>query len=157
PFAYSPQPIEATAVAVAATRGGDGHVRAFLSVAPLVNGVEVGSIPPGDGDLIRETADGGWQDLSLSQYPGIRSLPGDGAVKSDPGPAIAPDPAGGSVWAVGGYAGGATAAGQGSSAILPSRSPDWYTAAVWRFDAAGPSPPIGLEPTTISLAARPGT
>src|SRR5262249_59417369 len=105
PFQYSPQPIEGTAVAAAASRSASGDVTAYLSVAPLVSGREVAGTPPGDGDLIRETADGGWQDLSLSQYPGAGSLPGDAPVKTDPVLALPAGPGGGGGWARGGGAG----------------------------------------------------
>jgi hypothetical protein len=157
PFQYAPQPIEGVAVAAAAARDSAGRVTALLSVAPLQNGRDVTGYPPGDGDLIRETAAGNWQDLSLTQYPGQGDLPGDGALKTDPVLGIAANANATSVWAVGGYAGTATTAGQGSGNILPARSTDWYTSSIWRYDEAGTARPIGLSPTNLTLPAAQGT
>jgi hypothetical protein len=157
PFQYAPQPIEGTAVAAAAIRDANGLVGAYLSVAPLRNGAEVSASPPGDGDLLREAPDGGWQDMSLSEYPGTSGVPPDGAVKADPILGIATSHDGARVWAVGGYAGSPTAAGQGSSTILPARSTDWYTSSIWRFDATGQAAPLGLEASSTTLDAQPKT
>src|SRR5262249_34227375 len=79
-----------------------------------------------------------------------------GAVKADPVLGIAANRDGSSVWAVGGYAGSATAAGQGSSTILPARPVDWYTSSIWRLDDGRRSTPLGLAPHTISLPPAPG-
>src|SRR5262249_4732711 len=98
---YSDQPIAGITVAAAATRDSSGRIAAFVSVAQpaldpitLTPGSDVAGYPPGDGDLLRETPDGGWQDLSRSQYPNGTGLPGDGVVKSDPALAVAPSPDG---------------------------------------------------------------
>src|SRR5262249_27856508 len=107
------------------------------------------------GSLLRETAGGSWQDLSRSQYPGTgAALPGDGAIKTDPILAIATSPDGSRVWAVGGYAGGAAAAGHGASNILPARSRDWYPSSIWRRDESGFAAPLGLQARTISLPGQ---
>src|SRR5262249_1898169 len=80
----------------------------------------------------------------------------DGAVKVDPVLGIAASRDGSHLWAVGGYAGTITAAGQGTSAILPSRSTDWYTSSIWRFDDGTTAPPTGLTATNGALPASPG-
>src|SRR5262249_47798651 len=92
PFEYAQQPIEGTAVALAATRDPAGTIRSFVSITPTTNATndnDEAGFPPGDGELLRQTAAGGWQDLSDAQYPGGGSLPLDGMVKPDPVLAIA--------------------------------------------------------------------
>jgi hypothetical protein len=145
---YSDQPIDGIPVAAAAARDSSGNMTAFVSVAqPALDPItltpsnDVAGYPPGDGDLLRETPDGGWQDLSRSQYPAGTGLPGDGVVKSDPVLSVAPSADGTHAWAVGGYAGTITAAGQGTGAILPARPIGWQTASIWRFDAGSPLTP----------------
>src|SRR5262249_19480752 len=81
---------------------------------------------------------------SRSQYPGGTGLPGDGVDQSDPVLAVASSPDGTHAWAVGGYAGTITAAGQGTAAILPARPVGWQTASIWRFDADSPLTPPSL-------------
>jgi hypothetical protein len=168
PFEYSQQPIEGIAVGLAATRGPSGEVAAFVSVAPPAVDAsnpsggqqnDVGGFPPGDGELLRQVPGGGWQDLSLAQYPGAGAdqLPGDGVLKADPVLALAASPDGTSAWAVGGYAGTISAAGLGTSAILPARSTDWYTSSIWRFDASQQAAPAGLGPSATTIPASPGT
>src|SRR5262249_17618629 len=140
-FTYADQPIEGIAVAVAAIRRADGQIGALVSVAPPAAADpsgerdDAGGFPPGDGELLRQTPDGGWQDLSLVQWAGGASVPGDGTIKPDPVLAVASSASGDHVWAVGGYAGTVTSAGQGTTSVLSARPAGWRTASVWRFDA----------------------
>jgi hypothetical protein len=155
---YSDQPIDGIAIAAAAARDSSGNIAAFVSVAqPALDPItltpsnDVAGYPPGDGDLLRQTPDGGWQDLSRSQYPAGTGLPGDGVVNSDPALAVAPSPDATHAWVVGGYAGTITAAGQGTGAILPARPTGWQTASIWRFDAASPLTPPSEASSGIVL------
>jgi hypothetical protein len=155
---YSAQPIDGIAVAAAATRDSSGNIAAFVSVAQpaldpvtLTPGNDVAGYPPGDGDLLRETSGGGWQDLSRSQYPAGAGLPGDGVVKTDPVLGVAPSLDGTHAWVVGGYAGTITAAGQGTAAVLPARPVGWQTASIWRFDATSPLAPPSEASSGIVL------
>src|SRR5262249_27060967 len=102
-FEYAPQPIEGIAVALAASRGASGRLRALVSVAPpapnpftLLAGTDVAGFPPGDGELLLETPDGTWQDLSLARFAGSGGA-GDGVVKPDPVLAVAARDGGGRV------------------------------------------------------------
>src|SRR5262249_44268523 len=147
-----------------ATRSPAG-VRALVSVAPpaldpvtLTLGQDVAGFPAGDGELLRETDDGTWIDLSLAQFAGgAGDLPGDGAPKPDPVLGVAADPSGDHVWAVGGYAGTISASGLGTAQVLPARPVGWRTASVWRWDADADNGPQSLTPTTVSLPAEPAT
>jgi photosystem II stability/assembly factor-like uncharacterized protein len=150
-FNYAAQPLQGIAVALAPFREADGKLRAYVSIAP--SGDE-GS-PPGDGELMRQTA-GGWQDLSRAQYP-ASNIEGDGAVKSDPVLAVASSPDGEHAWAVGGYDGTKDAAERGTTASLPTRPAGWQTASLWRYDTTGSAEGPGLAPTTPNLPAKPGT
>jgi hypothetical protein len=153
--------LEGIAVALAAFRDGGGDVRAFVSLAPPVsdaNGVdthEVAGFPPGDGELLRQTASG-WRDLSGAQYAGS-SAGGDGALKADPVLAVATSPSGTAAWAVGGYAGTVAAARLGTDAILPARPAGWRTSAIWRFDSSGSVASPALQQAEVSLPAKPDT
>jgi hypothetical protein len=156
-FSYAAQPLEGVAIALAPFRQADGRLRTFASVAPPALNGDVAGFPPGDGELLRQT-DGGWQDLSQTQYAGLPgSLPGDGAIKSDPVLAVASDPTGEHAWAAGGYAGTIDAAGRGTTAVLPSRPGGWKTASVWRYDASGSARAPALTTSTPTLPAKPGT
>jgi hypothetical protein len=159
PFEYAPQPIEGTAVALAATRDQSGALRSFVSIAPATNassGVQDAGFPPGDGELIRQTPDGGWQDLSEAQYPG-GALPADGMVKVDPVLAIAASPDGGGAWAVGGYAGTPDSADRGSNAILSARPTGWLTSSIWRFDTGTQVQPPSIQSGNVTIPAQQGT
>jgi hypothetical protein len=160
---YSAQPVDGIAVAAAATRDSAGHIEPFVSVAQpaldpntLTPSDDVAGYPPGDGELLRETSGGGWQDLSRAQYPGGTGLPGDGVVKSDPVLAVAPSSDGAHAWVVGGYAGTITAAGQGTGAVLPARPLGWQTASIWRFDADSPLKPPAPPSSGIVLPSLSG-
>jgi hypothetical protein len=155
---YSDQPVDGIAVAAAATRDSAGDIEPFVSVAQpaldpatLTPSNDVAGYPPGDGELLRETPGGGWQDLSRAQYPGGTALPGDGVAKSDPALAVAPSSDGQHAWVVGGYAGTITAGGQGTSAVLPARPTGWQTASIWRFDAGSPLTPPSEASSGIEL------
>jgi hypothetical protein len=152
------QPLEGIAVALAPFREADGHLRALASVAPPAFGrADVAGYPPGDGELLRETA-GGWEDLSRGQFAGREVRPGsDGALKSDPVLALATDTAGEHGWVVGGYAGTVDAARQGTTESLAIRSSGWQTAAIWRYDAGGGAPPPALTSSPPSLPDEPDT
>jgi hypothetical protein len=163
PLEYSDQPIDGIAVAAAAVRDNSGDIEPFVSVAQpaldpttLTPSNDVAGYPPGDGELLRETPGGGWQDLSLSQYPDGIGLPGDGVVKSDPVLGVAPSADGTHAWVVGGYAGTITASGQGTAAILPARPAGWQTASIWRFDASSPLAPPSLTETPVDLPGLSG-
>lgn len=158
----TPQPIENIVVAVAATRAASGELRPMISVAPpaqLVNEstgevqrVDVAGVPAGNGELLRQLADGTWQDLSLSQDPGevIGAL-------ADPVLAIAASPDGSRAWAVGGYAGTVTASGLGTTAVLAARPVGWRTSSIWRFDADGRRPAPGLQTVPVEIPAQPSS
>src|SRR5262249_58653715 len=97
PLEYSDQPIDGIAVAAAAARDSSGNIAAFVSVAqPALDPItltpsnDVAGYPPGDADLPRETPNGGWQDLSRSQYPAGPRLPGGRVVTAHPAPPAAP-------------------------------------------------------------------
>jgi photosystem II stability/assembly factor-like uncharacterized protein len=158
-FAYTAQPLQGIAVALAPYRDAGGRLRAYVSVAPPAAGrenpPEVGGFPAGDGELLRQT-ESGWQDLSHAQYAG-NEITGDGALKSDPVLALATGPAGEHAWAAGGYDGTEDAAGQGTEESLSSRSVGWQSASIWRYDTTGGAQPPGQQSTTPSLPAEPGT
>jgi hypothetical protein len=151
---------------LAAFRESDGNLGAFVSVGqPVLDPysgltLDVGSYPPGDGELLRLT-DSGLQDLSEAQYAGTTSddtgASGDGTVKADPVLGVATDAQGEHAWAVGGYAGTISASGLGSYAILPARPAGWDTASIWRYDSDGSSPAPQLTDATLSLPAAPNT
>jgi hypothetical protein len=156
PFDYSAQPLSGEVVALAVYRDSQGAVNAYASVAPSID-VGSGAFPSGDGDLLRGTADG-WQDLSQAQYPEAgEGAPGEGALKSDPVLGVATDPTGEHAWAVGGYAGSATAAGLGTQTVLASRPVQWQSASIWRYDDGGSAAPAGVAPASIDLPAAPST
>ncbi|MDA0163845.1 hypothetical protein OM076_26480 [Solirubrobacter ginsenosidimutans] len=167
-FAYADQPISGIAVAASAFRDRDGVVRAFVSsAAPIptgggvVLGGDIGGFPAGDGVLLRQTADG-WLDLSHSQPPtqtqNLTQLVGDGLIKPDPVLAVAASPDGEHAWAVGGYAGTRSAAGQGLDDILQARPAGWRTAHIWRYDSGRPTAsPADVEVTVNPQVAAPNT
>lgn len=155
-FKYAAQPLSGIAVALAPFREADGRLRAYVSIAPPVSqGGELAGFPPGDGELLRQT-EGGWQDLSRSQYAG-GAIGGDGAVKSDPVLALATDQTGEHAWAGGGYDGTEDAAHQGTIEPLSARPAGWRSASIWRYDGSGNAQPPGLASATPSLPATPGT
>jgi photosystem II stability/assembly factor-like uncharacterized protein len=155
-FENAPQPLQGIAVALTPFRAADGALRGYVSIAPPASGhSDVGGSPPGDGELLRESATG-WQDLSGSQFAG-NEVSGDGSVKSDPVLAVATGPDGEHAWAVGGYAGTEDAAAQGTKEALSSPSvAEWKTASLWRYDATGSAGPPALTTTTPSLPTKPG-
>jgi hypothetical protein len=152
-FAYAPQPLQGLAVALAPFREADGGLRAYVSVAPS-NDEQSGS-PPGDGELMRQTATG-WQDLSRAQYAGSTTH-GDGEVKSDPVLAVASGPGGKHAWAVGGYDGTKDAASQGTNEVLQTRPAGWQSASIWRYDTTRSAQAPKLTTTTPSVPAKAGT
>jgi hypothetical protein len=154
PFQIAPQPLSGVAVALAAYRGADHKVSAYVSVAPPVGGSDVAGFPAGDGDVLRET-ETGWQDVGRSQYAGNGIL-GDGALKSDPVLALAAGSSGEALWAAGGYDGTDDAAGQGSVEPLSARSLGWATATIWRYETGGSAQPPGLSSAPPSVPAKPG-
>jgi hypothetical protein len=162
PLQYAPVSFNDIPVALAAFRDATGVLRALVSIAPPIEtqgglSNDVGGFPAGDGDLLLET-DSGWQDLSRA-LPASSSpfASGDGVVQPDPVLAVAASPDGSHAWAVGGYAGTHAADGVGTDQILAARSSDWFTSAIWRYDAGGS---VGSSNTTegaIGLPATPGT
>ncbi len=126
PWRYSKQPIPgSTAIAAAAVRS--GGVRAVVSVIPQLSFPPADDLPPpdpnvpppvlppfalpGDGYLLRETANG-WED---EQRAGFAATSSDRPLKSDPVLALLLDPSGAG-WALGGWSGYADASGRGTSA-----------------------------------------
>jgi hypothetical protein len=178
PWRIAAQPIpDLTPIAAAAYRDG-GVVRAVLSVVPQIQyppplllpptdpNVPPPIIPPttlpGDGYVLRETADG-WRDEERTAFIGSTD---DRPVKSDP---VAAFDLGldGSGWAVGGWSGQADDAGRGDSAtggIAQNVRSAVQTAAVMRYDPAGApasspgasSAPVGLDAgmTTLAVAGH---
>jgi hypothetical protein len=157
PLAYAPQSFQGIPVALAAFRDPGGDLRAFISVAPsvTVGGNDLGGLPPGDGDLLLQSA-GGWADLSHDLPAGPVSS-ADGVVQPDPVLAIAASPDGAHAWAVGGYSGTHAADGIGTDQLLSARSQAWFTAAIWRYDAGGSAAAPTLAPAQPSLPASPNT
>jgi hypothetical protein len=157
-FESAPQPLQGFAVALAPFREA-GKLRTFISIAQGAfesEPPELGGVPPGDGELLRQT-DNGWQDLSRAQFAGLK-ISGDGAVKTDPVLAVATGSGGEHAWALGGYAGAVDAADQGTRESLATRPLGWQTASIWRYDAGGgvsaPTTPAFSPP---KLPANPGT
>ncbi|MBV9607020.1 MAG: hypothetical protein JO027_18045 [Solirubrobacterales bacterium] len=162
PLAYAPQSFNGIPVALAAFRDGAGTLRAFVSIAPPIAtatglSTDDGGYPPGDGDLLLQSS-GGWQDLSRVLPAGSTYFAaGDGVVQPDPVLAVAASPDGSHAWAVGGFAGTHTADGVGTDQILASRSADWFTSAVWRYDAGGSVGSSAITEGNVDLPANPGT
>jgi hypothetical protein len=176
PWRYSKQPIPGnTAVAAAAVRSGGG-VRAIVSVVPQLPYPPADSLPepdpnvpppvlppftlPGDGYLLRETADG-WVDEERSSFAGSGA---DRPLKSDPVLALQLDPSGAG-WAVGGWSGYADATGRGTSAsgsIAGAVRSRVRTASIARYADASPAPhaaasqpvPMPAGPVRLALAGN---
>jgi hypothetical protein len=162
---FSNQPLPgSTAIAAAALREG-GSVRAIVSVVPRLAYPPSDDLPepdptvpppiippfnlPGDGYLLRETANG-WED---EQRTAFASSSDDTPLKSDPVLSLLLD-AGGDGWAVGGWSGNSDSAGRGSSARNASgRSirERVRTAAVFRYAAGGVAAPpaAGAQPVPM--------
>jgi Transglycosylase SLT domain len=161
-FAYSPQSFNGIPVALAAFRAPGGGLRAFVSIAPPIQTLaglsnDVGGFPSGDGNLLLQT-DGGWQDLSHALPPASTPFAaGDGVVQPDPVLAVAASPDGSHAWAVGGYAGTHTADGIGTDQLLSARSQDWFTSAIWRYDAVGSTTSQQTTQAGVDLPATDGT
>ncbi|HUA47170.1 MAG TPA: hypothetical protein VMA77_18185, partial [Solirubrobacteraceae bacterium] len=161
-FAYSPHSFNGIPVALAAFRDPSGNVQAFVSVAPPISSAagltnNVGGFPAGDGDLILDTA-GGWQDLSRDLPANSTfSVTGDGTVQPDPVLAVAASSDGSHAWAVGGYSGTQAADGVGTGQILAARPADWFTSAIWRYDAGGSATSQAVAQTSVTLPANPNT
>ncbi len=168
PWRFSKQPIPgSTAIAAAAVRDGGG-VRAVVSVIPQLSFPPADDLPPpdptvpppilppfalpGDGYLLRETANG-WEDQQRTSFA---SSSADRPLKSDPVLALLLD-SGGSGWAVGGWSGYADATGRGTSAsgggggAVRARV---RTAAIARFGAADAAP-VAAKRTSIPLPGGP--
>ena len=168
---YSKQPIPGlTAIAAAAVR--DGGVRAVLSVIPQLSFPPADDVPPpdpnvpppllppfalpGDGYLLRETANG-WED---EQRTGFAGSSADRPLKSDPVLALLLGSSG-SGWALGGWSGYADATGRGTSVSGSSGSSvraRVRTAAIARYGDATAAPRaavaqrVAMPPGPIRLA-----
>jgi hypothetical protein len=177
PWRFSAQPLPgSTAIAAAATRPGGGPLRAVVSVVPQLAYPPADDLPepdpnvpppilppfqlPGDGYVMRETADGGWADDQRSAFSGSSA---DRPLKSDPVLALLLDSAGNG-WAVGGWSGDADAAGRGSSArngegrAIRARV---RTAGIYRYgDGAAPTAaaatgvPLADGPVRLAVAGH---
>jgi hypothetical protein len=169
PWHFSKQPIlGSTAISAAAVRDG-GSVRAVLSVVPQVAFPAADDLPPpdpnvpppiippfglpGDGYLLRETANG-WEDEERAAFAGTGP---DRPVKTDPTLALLLEPSG-EGWAVGGWSGSSDAAGRGVSATggggnaVRARV---RTAAISRFGSNPAAAPIGATPGPLAMPAGP--
>lgn len=172
PWRYAKQPIPGlTAIAAAAVRSG-GAVRAVLSVIPQLSFPPADDLPPpdpnvpppvlppfalpGDGYLLRETANG-WED---EQRTSFASSGADRPLKSDPVLALLLDPSGAG-WALGGWSGYADVTGRGTSVSGGSGSSvraRVRTASVARYADASPAPraavprPVPMPPGPVRLA-----
>ena len=173
PWHFSDQPVVGdTAVAAAAYRDGP-RVRALLAVVPdfeypppLVLPPVDPNVPPplippnplpGDGYLLRETADG-WSDEQRSAFRGVSS---DKPVKADPVAALDIGPDGGG-WAVGGWSGEPDAAGRGASGagVGAQVREAVQTGAIYRYAPGGNAPappgtavaPVALNPGVATFA-----
>jgi hypothetical protein len=165
PWHFSKQPIPgSTAIAAAAVRSG-GSVRAVVSVIPQLNFPPIDDIPipdpdvpppvlppftfPGDGYLLRETANG-WEDEQRTLFS---SAGEDRPIKSDPTLALLLDSSG-SGWAVGGWSGFGDAVGRGASATggtgaaIRARV---RTAAISRFGPGAAGPPNSAARVPVSM------
>ena len=167
PWRFSKQPIPgATAIAAAAVRSGGG-VRGVLSVVSQVSYPPADEVPlpdpdvpppilppftlPGDGYLLRETANG-WEDLQRTSS--TTSGP-DKPLKSDPTLALLLDSAG-SGWAIGGWSGYGDAGGRGASASGGSGAAvraRVRTAAISRLGGGAAPSAVGTQP--IAMPAGP--
>ncbi len=164
PWHFAAQPlVESSPVAAAAFRDG-GEVRAVLSISPRIGYPIDEALPetdpslpqplvppyalPGDGYLVRQTADG-WRDEQRTAYNASAT---DRPLKTDPTLALLLG-ADGQGWAVGGWSGESDSAGRGSSGRGGSAKQDRsrvQTAAVQRyFD----TPAGDLAPTAAAEAA----
>jgi hypothetical protein len=165
PWHFSRQPLPgSTVVAAAAVRNGAG-VSAVVSVVPQLVFPPPDDLPPedpnvpppilppfglpGDGYLLRETANG-WEDEQRTAFSGTGS---DRPIKSDPTLALLLDSAGNG-WALGGWSGFADAAGRGTSASGSAGSAvraRVRTAAISRFGsgAAAAPPAAGRAPVPL--------
>jgi hypothetical protein len=171
PWRFSSQPIlGSTAIAAAAVREGDA-VRAVVSVVPQLVYPTADDLPdpdpnvpppilppfglPGDGYLLRETADG-WEDEQRTSFAGSGE---DRPLKTDPVLSLQLDAAGNG-WAVGGWSGDADAAGRGSSARNAggrSIRARVRTAAVFRYGgpaSRSPGTPSATPPARTSRRSR---
>jgi hypothetical protein len=172
PWRFSNQPLPgSTVVSAAAIRSQEpgAPVRAVVSVVPQLTYPPADDLPepdpevpppilppfplPGDGYLLRETADG-WQDEQRTAFGGSGS---DRPLKSDPVLALLLDP-GGDGWAVGGWSGHADAAGRGSSAnnstgrTIRNRV---RTAAITRFGSGAGAAPTAAGFDPVPMPAGP--
>ncbi len=168
PWRFSKQPIPgSTAIAAAAVR--DGGVRAIVSVIPQLSFPPADDLPPpdptvpppilppfalpGDGYLLRETANG-WEDQQRTSFAGAGA---DRPLKSDPVLALLLDPAGAG-WALGGWSGYADATGRGTSASGAGGSAvraRVRTASISRFGPGAAAAPVAATGAPIPLAAGP--
>ena len=172
PWRYSKQPIPgSTAIAAAAVRSG-GSVRAVVSVIPQLSFPPADDLPapdpnlpppvlppfalPGDGYLLRETANG-WED---EQRTSFASSGADRPLKSDPVLALLLDSSGVG-WALGGWSGHADAGGRGTSAAGSGGSSvraRVRTASIARYADGTPAPhaavarAVPMPPGPIRLA-----
>jgi hypothetical protein len=176
PWRFAKQPIlGSTAIAAAAVRSG-GAVRAVVSVIPQLSFPPADDLPPpdpnvpppilppfalpGDGYLLRETANG-WEDEERTNLAGSGA---DRPLKTDPVLALQLDSSGVG-WAVGGWSGYADASGRGTSASGAAGSAvraRVRTASIARFGDPGTAPrgavrgvvPMPAGPIRLAVAGN---
>ncbi len=168
PWRFSKQPIPgSTAIAAAAVRDGGG-VRAILSVLPQLSFPPADDLPepdpnvpppvlppfslPGDGYVLRETANG-WED---EQRASFASSGADRPLKSDPVLAFLLGSSGVG-WALGGWSGHADASGRGTSATGSSGSTvraRVRTAAIARY-GDGAAAPVAAVARSVPMPPGP--
>jgi hypothetical protein len=164
---FSSQPLPgSTAIAAAAVRDG-ASVRAVVSVVPRLSYPPSDDLPepdpnvpppiippfalPGDGYLLRETANG-WEDQERTAFA---SSGDDRPLKSDPVLSLLLDSAGDG-WAVGGWSGYADAVGRGTAATSGKTIRERVrTAAIVRFGSGAAASPGSAAAQPVPMPGGP--
>ena len=167
---FARQPLPGSTVIAAAAFRAEGQVRAVVSVVPVISfpapDPPIESDPnspdpllppymlPGDGYVLRQTADG-WRDEQRTSFSGSSF---DRPIKSDPVLSFALGTDGGG-WAVGGWSGAGDSAGRGTSARGGTGSAirrRVQTASVQRYSPdSAPAEPANETASPVPLAAGP--
>jgi hypothetical protein len=168
PWRFSDQPLPGSTVAAAAAIRDGPSVRAIVSVVPRIAYPPGDSLPPpdpnvpppivppfalpGDGYLLRETANG-WEDEERTAFASSGS---DRPLKSDPVLSLLLDSAGNG-WAVGGWSGYADAVGRGTSTGGSGKTirERVRTAAIFRYGSGAGAPPSSTGVQAVPMPAGP--